>query len=378
MRLKSTGGKVVHAPLSFAFNMLELGGSYIQKYNTVFGTYEPNRSVAPYMLKPQLVISDPENNIPSGDYASFLTNVLWTLTIYKNGIGSKLTKGTDYTVDTTNALTFSKNVSTDEIVTVDFGADYLNKTRGEVSHFTWSRSISTMAETEMNINITVKASSKINFSPFKKFGQFPIEAVLKNGDTELDTSQCTFHWQVFDDTTKKWIDIQDEELWYVSGKDTSTLVVDQDYLQHEIIRVTAFPVADKDKQDSEALLLRRRYGQWEDTPQFAYAKFIMKDMQQALAKVKVTNRQGDIQDPTLYFDIEILYRESPSASWKSIAYGTEAFIQRDQMTTNHEVGDICREKTAYLPIELQDGSILVDETGLPLVAQFPISEREVE
>ena len=65
MKIKKNGGHIVHAPLSFAFQMLELGGSYIQKYNTIKKEYVPDRTITPYMLKPRLSITDPDGVITS-------------------------------------------------------------------------------------------------------------------------------------------------------------------------------------------------------------------------------------------------------------------------------------------------------------------------
>ena len=84
MRLKSTGGRVVHDPLSFSFQMLELGGSPSQKYDVVSASYVPNRELTPYQLRPQLMISDPEHVIAAGDYASYMVDVVWSLTLAKS------------------------------------------------------------------------------------------------------------------------------------------------------------------------------------------------------------------------------------------------------------------------------------------------------
>lgn len=137
MRLKSTGGRVVHDPLSFSFQMLELGGSPSQKYDVVSASYVPNRELTPYQLRPQLMISDPEHVIAAGDYASYMVNVVWSLTLAKGTTSRKLVLGDDYTVDSLNALSFARNVATDEVVTVQFDADYYDKTRGTSTHFAW-------------------------------------------------------------------------------------------------------------------------------------------------------------------------------------------------------------------------------------------------
>ena len=132
MRINSTGGNVVHEPLSFSFTMLELGGSSVQKFNAVSGSYVPNRQLTPYMLKPQLIIDDPEHLIAKGDYASSMVNVLWTVYSANKLVKRRLTAGTDYTVGSDNSLTFSRNVASNEVVEINFSADYLDKTRGSI------------------------------------------------------------------------------------------------------------------------------------------------------------------------------------------------------------------------------------------------------
>lgn len=379
MKLKATGGRMIHSPLSYSFNMLELGGSYIQKYDAMSGTFIPDRGLTPYTMKPQLIISDPDGNIPTGEYSSALVNVLWKVTLYRNGKAEPLSMGKDYTVDTVNALKFLRNIAVDETVSVEFSADYLNKVRSETARFSWSKSLSTMEETSVNLSLEVRASHKMDFSPFKKYGQFPIEAVLRNGASVLDEDKCVYRWQVFDETNRVWRDISDsDDLWYVSGKSGSRIVVNQDFLQHELLRVTAYAKAFPDSVFSDAILLRRWYGQWEDSPQFDYAKFLRKGLRKASVSVKVTNRQGNVSDPFRFFDIELFYRSSPQAKWESMGNVTKAVVAGDKLTSNHEVGDICRELSAFQRITLPDGSVLQDENGLPITAQFPTSEKEVD
>ena len=81
---------------------------------------------------------------------------------------------------------------------------------------------------------------------------------------------------------------------------------------------------------------------------------------------------------TRYFDIELFYRKSASDEWKSIGYGEEVILPRDSQIVDHQVGVICRELSAYVPIELPDGSLLTDEDGEVFIGQYPTSNREVE
>ena len=377
MRLKSTGGRVVHDPLSFSFQMLELGGSPSQKFDAVSGSYVPNRQLTPYALRPQLVIADPERVIADGDYASYMANVVWSLTLAKGSVSRKLTLGSDYAVDSLNTLLFSRNVATDEVVTVCFDGDYYDKTRATTTHFSWQKSLSTQEETSVSLMLDLKAPPKLNFSPFKHIGDFPIEAVLSNGSEAVAADKCVYLWEWFDSDSSQWTAISDSDsLWYVSGKDSGTITVSQDFIQRVLLRVTAYAKAFPEQQLSARVMLRRWYGQWTDTPEFAYAKFIMRDTRQAQVQVTVANRQGNIDKPQQFFDIELFHRSSPKADWESLGNGTTAVVAREQMTADHEVGDICRELSAFIPIAMPDGSFITTPGGLPLVGQFPTSYKE--
>ena len=264
----------------------------------------------------------------------------------------------------------------DELVRIEFSADYVNNARGEVQTFHWSKDISTVGEAQWNVSLTVDATSKVDLSPFKNRGQFNIFAQLFNGDGELPDSACVYLWQRFNGT--QWVDIDEgEDAFYVAGKNVKGITIDQDYLQHEILRVVAYPVDKPSEQRSSTMLLRRWYGQWEESIDLVQGKYIFTSDTIASGEVKVVNRQGNIVGPQRYFDIEIFFAHG-DRPWQSVAYGTKATVQRGDMAEREpKFGVLCRELSAFQPIELPDGSVLADEDSAVLMAQFPTSEREV-
>ena len=74
----------------------------------------------------------------------------------------------------------------------------------------------------------------------------------------------------------------------------------------------------------------------------------------------------------------MFYREDEKSAWKSLGNGTEFVVQREQLTGEHQLGGVCRELSAYQPIELPDGTVLADSDGKPIVARFPTSEIETD
>jgi hypothetical protein len=361
------------------FQMLELGGSYIQKLNTISGEYIPDRSLTPYLLKPKLVITDPDGVFPTGDYTSYLVNVTWTVTSYMNGSGIKLSAGPDYTIDnSTKSLSLNRNVAVNEILRVEFSADFLDKTRSRTSHFTWSKDLTTQSETEYNLSLEVDRPSKLNLSPFKYQGSIPITATLKNGDEELAPTLCTYLWQKYDEDTSTWVNIDGNELWYVSGKNSKTLIVQQEYIQHVIVKVMACPKDNSVLIKSKSILLRRWYGNYLPDVYFSLGKYLDKDTKDIVIDFTVTNRQGIISNPEKYFDNELFYRKNKKSNFESIAYGSRARFPRDSTADDHQCGCLTRELSAFMPIELPDGTVLSDSDDKIIVAQFPTSTREAD
>lgn len=376
MKIKKSGGYIVHQQLEFAFAMLQLGGSPTQYYNTVDKVYEPDRTLTPYLLKPNLQIYDPEGNIPSGEYSSAMTNVIWTLTLCYDNKTLALTKGKDYTIGDDNSLTLTRNVAANESLQINFSADYLDKYRQQTSHFKWDITLSTVAKTELNFSLKIDAPSKLNLSPLKDRGKFQISSQAINGSDNIQDSDIDYLWEIFDYTAENFRSITDDDLWYITGSNSKTITVDQAYINKVLLRITAILKSNTSVRDAKTVLLRRYYGAYESTVEFSNGKYLYKDTKTIFVEAHVCNRQGIITDPSRFFDMELLYHNNPNSRWKSLGYGEFASTSRDDETEDHEVGIMLRELSALLPVSI-DGKIIT-VNGKCLVGQFPTSEREVD
>lgn len=378
MKIRQNKGYIVYSPLSYAFAMLELGGSYIQKYDTITGSFIPNRTLTPYMVRPQLTISDPDGLIPAGECSSQLVNCLWKVEGWSNGNTLQYVEDVEYSINpVTHALTFMHNVGVSELVRLTFVADYLDTRRNEVQHFEWSQYLSTVGEAMWNVTLQIDTPSKLDLSPFKNRGQFSLNAQLMNGENPLADASCVYRWERYDGSN--WVSIDDDAFWYVSGKNTKSLTVDQKFLQKETLRIVAYPSAKPTEQKYYTILLRRWYGQWEERVDLTYGKYIFSDDTVFKGVATITNRQGNVVNPVRYFDIEIFFAEG-NGEWISVANGTEAEVIRGNLASaaDPKFGVLCRELSAYMPIKLPDGKILALDEETVVVGQFPTSEREVE
>ena len=195
IKIKKKGGHVIYQPLSATFQMQELGGSNQQKFDATTGTWKPNRILTPYLLRPQLLIQDPEGILPTGDYSSDLVETVWTVKSLLNNVVTNLVLGTDYTIDSaTKALTLLYNVAVDEIVTITYKSHYVDPRRADTNALTfeWSTQVTTEAEADYKVTLdTGQWNSKILISPFKNWGRFAIPVQLKSWDHSVPVH----HWQ---------------------------------------------------------------------------------------------------------------------------------------------------------------------------------------
>ena len=202
----------MHAALSFIFQMVEMGGSLLQKYDATSSSFIPNRLLTPFVLKPQLIISDPDGTIATADYATRMRDVSWTVSLTAGGSTTVLLptdgSGVNYTIDSvTKALTLKRNVQPQEVVHLKFVGKYLDERRGEVHEFQWERDCSTEAQTDMNVTLdTGRWRGNVRLVPMRHWGQFGIPVQLKNGPDEIADTSAAYQWQWWDTTARSTID----------------------------------------------------------------------------------------------------------------------------------------------------------------------------
>lgn len=372
MKIKSTTGHVIYRPLVYDFNMLEIGGSWLQKYDVTKKEYIPNRALTPYVLRPYLGVEDLDAGVKMvGTYA--LVNVSWTVDAQHDGI--KFVLGTDYSVnDSTHELIIRQNCDSYYAGKIRFEGEYVDSRRGDTQHFSWSHDMSTVAaatSAKMILRINGnRQSCKINVYALGDISVLTLPAQLYAGNDEV---VATYHWQVFDNNI--WRDINTgntPDLWYVQGSDDKNLIINRAYIQRVLLRCLS-------GGQSATCLVRRWYGQYDADIRFVTGKYITDDTLKCVGEANVTNRQGDIAEPCKFFDIEILFDDG-TGHWTSVSTSETAEVNRSELnadtTLEHKFGLLCREKTALLPITM--GGKPVTMGGKFACGQFPNTERNIE
>ncbi len=379
MKLKKTSGHVVHSPLSFIFQMVELGGSYIQKYDAMSQSFAPNRRLTPYVLQPQLIVSDPDGTLPTADYSSQLVNLVWTATFRTGDSTEQLLPNNDtYAVDNvTGRLTVYVNVPPAGVLSLAFRADFVDTRRGETHHMEWSRDLGCEAQTNLNASLdTGRWRGRMLLSPFKHWGQFSIPLQLHYGENVVPDAYARYQWQWWNATARAWVSDFSEQPWLVSGEQTKEIVLDQDFIQNVLLRCVATPYNNSQAAQTFVTRLKRWYGQYEEDVEFKTGKYVFHDTRMVVLEGKVTNRQGNIRNLSLYFDVELFFSIG-NGGWESVGYGEEAIIRRNDLQDGSpRAGILCRELSAYRALADDSGKVLCMDDDKPLFAQFPTTSRE--
>ncbi len=380
MKIRKNQGHVVYSPLSYLFQMLEMGGSAMQKYDATTSTFIPNRQATPLVLQPSLVISDPDGVVATADYVTQMNSVSWTVT---NAEGYSVPPSVQsgevfYSIDnTTHRLTFYMNNYPAEVIHVKFYGKFIDRRRGEVQEFQWERDLDCEAQTDMNVTLdTGRWRGNVLLVPMKHWGQFGIPVQLKNGKDAIPDNRCTYQWQWWNESTHSWSQDFSEQPWLVSGEQTKEIVVDSDFIQKVILRVKAIAFGNNATTQYWTTRLKRWYGQFDYDVEFLRGKYIFHDTNIVVLNAWVANGKGIISNPCKYFDMELFFAVGNS-DFESVGYGEEAIVQRsDLQNGSPRCGILCRELSAMRAIALDDGSLLCRDDGKPIFAQFPTKSRE--
>ena len=381
MRVKKNTGHVVYTPLSYIFQVLEMGGSALQKYDATTSSFIPNRILTPLVLQPALVISDPDGVIPTADYTRQMNSVSWTLTLIQNGSSTILPAtdgtGTNYSVDgTSHKLTLFRNVQPQEVVHVEFSGKYTDARRGEVQDFHWERDLSCEAQTDMNVTLdTGRWKGNVLLVPMKRWGQFGIRVQLMNGKDPIPDARCTYQWQWW--TGSEWSEDFSEQPCSVSGEQTKEIIVDQDFIQKIVLRVKATAFGNNNTTQYWTTRMRRWFGQFDYDVEFLRGKYVFHDTDTVVLNAWVATAKGQISNPCRYFDMELFFAVG-NGDFKSVGYGEEAVVTRQDLQEGQpRCGILCRELSAYLALATNDGEVLCTDDGEILFSQFPTKSREV-
>lgn len=384
MKIKKNTGHVVYSPLTYLFQVLEMGGAALQKYDATTSSFIPNRQITPLVLQPSLIISDPDGVISTADYVRHMTSVSWGVFAYLSGgqeaglLPSEPGR-VNYSVDeVTKAITIFRNVTAGSVLKVRFRGLYTDARRGEVQEFTWECTLGCEAQTDMNVTLDAgRWSHNVHLLPMKHWGQFGIPVQLRNGKDAIPDARCNYIWQWWNEANRTWSEDFSEQPWLVSGERTKEIIVDQDFIQDIVLRVRATAFGNNATTQYWTTRLRRWYGQFDYDVEFLRGKYISHDSDTVVLNAWVATAKGQIARPCRYFDIEMFFAVG-TGEFESVGYGEEAIVRRGDLQSGQpQAGVLVRELSAMQAIALDDESLLCLDDGSPIFAQFPTKTRDV-
>lgn len=373
--IRQSQGRLVFQPLSIAFDVLVLGGSFTQQYDADTGEYEPDRALTPLSLGPELYVTDPDVPANSGFKTGKLVNVSWIVDGESNT--GKWQLGKDYVV-TENILRIFGNIKPDTEATVKLTADYYDNVRAQVYHNTWETKLSCSSFSGGKFSMRSESGTKILVSPFNAPGRLTLNMQLMNNDKAVDDDNAQYIWQVLDGKSFETIDADTRDFWYVSGATSKSIVIDPRYVGTLFLKCTALPKSAPSKMVSEVVRLQRFYGQYSDDLVWLKGRLKFTDTASAAARVVINRKaEGYVANPTQYFDIEIFYDNDNGMGWQHISHTDYGEVDRNMFPVDAQHKDRfgwqVREKSELVGV-LVNG-LQATAGGNPLVFQVPQTPR---
>jgi hypothetical protein len=374
--MKTAPVYVIYDPLIVSLSMLQIAGSTTQKKSNLDGTFDPDRSTFPLILKPILKVSDPNSIITQSDQTSNLIDCRWY--IGTNDQGTRINADTSgYTLMENGMLQINVNVEPTNPISLFFTCSFIDSRTKNVYKKTFLSTLSTDATTEVNLHLEIDAANIMPISPFKSFTNRTITATFRNGENIIPDASANYQWQVLDgnDTDGwSWRAISDDDIFYVSGQNTKSIVVDRSLIDKETIRCQAYHTAIPDKKMYAQSTMVRKYGQWDYDEIITRGKYYRDKSTPITAKAFVMSEKGLISNPSQYFDIvHYITTNEEGSQEKVIAYGesvdTDTSITSDDPNVQTVFGAEVKERTALRAVTLNANLLTLN--GLIAVLQIP-------
>ena len=309
---------VVFDPITVIFDIIMVGGNGQQMKEISTQRFDPDHTVTPLVLEPNLQLTDPMNVMQDGDYSTSLFNVRWYLD--EENASHRILTDAHNTVSDKGVLTWGTNTEPETSHTLICVAQFLDPRRNEVLTFRKMVALGCNAVSTSQLTLVLDAPLRCPIYPFRTNYFRPIKATMYNGADVVQGASCT--WYVTDEHHPA--STLDPRFPNIIG---SLIVVDTRYVGKLMLEcrathpVTGEVVAARTK-------LHRWYGQYLEKIDLPKGSAIRPETTEVEALVTVsTNRLGDIENPERYFDIALAWRkELPGEKWKVFHHGAHKTI----------------------------------------------------
>lgn len=333
--MKTASAYILYQPLSVSLSLEVAGGSLNQNRNGLTGEYEPDRSLFPLVLRPRLMITDPDGLLDQGDHSSDLVDTRWY--IGSDESGEMITSQTDgFTLGTYGTLTVKRNVAPDQPVNLFFSCAFIDPRTGKTFRKTCVTTLSSVSSVQFNLSLEIDAALKMAVSPFRNNQTRKITATMHNGSDIVADTDAVYLWQVRDGASFRSITADD--LFYVSGQNTKTLTIDRRFIDKETIRVMAYHKSHQEQKLYAQTRVFRWYGQWDERETIERGRFIRPDTSEIEVRAVIDTPKGQVTSPADYYDItHIKTTNEAGARQDVIGYGERVVLPATQVNRKDAV-----------------------------------------
>jgi hypothetical protein len=367
---------ILYTPLKITFSVVEIGGSVEQKKDLLTGAFDPDRTLFPFVLRPQLVIQDPDHVLADGDHTQSLIDCRWF--IGNDDTGERITEDTEgFTLGDFGELQVGRNIDPAQPMPLYFSCAYIDQRTGNTFRQSYSTMLSTSQATELKLAIEIDAADKMVISPFRTNAQRTITATLINGINLVPDDKAVYEWMVLD--SGDFRPIADDDVFYVSGKNSKSLTIDRRYIDKELIRIVASHISAPDKPVYAQTKAYRSYGQYSKDLRITRGKFIKFGSSSTGNQIDllavVTSPKGNIANLADYFDITHTFvTNQVGDTRKVIGYGETLSVPSSIAGTDPHVLPIfftsIRERTALRVCRIDGQTVTIDDQ--PVCIAIPI------
>ena len=371
--MKTATAYIIYDPLNLTFSMVEVGGSAVQRKDAVSGAFDPDRSLFPFILRPNLQVQDPNHILIDGDHTDKLIDCRWY--IGADDTGERIWADTPgLNPGEYGELIVTRNVEPSTPLNLYFTCAYMDSRTKNTFRKSASVVLSSVLAVESNLSLTIDAASKMPVSPFKTHRNRIITATFRNGTDDVPDNEAVYVWRVLDASTRMMRDITEDDLFYVSGQGTRVLTVDRRFIDKELIEVVATLAALPSKSVSAHTKMFRWYGMWDDEVHIVRGKFIRTDTKEIEVKAYVNTPRGQVPSPADFFDIKHVRTGIAKDSYQEVlGYGETVTVPRSSVGSDPNMRPVfgieTRERTALRACTINGNTCLVN--GSVMCIQIP-------
>lgn len=375
---------VIYTPLNVSVSLLVKGGSLTQTHCAETDEFIPDRGLTPLVLSPEVVIQDPDGILPSGVAA--LTGVCWyalpediAASIPSGSyIGAELSQylisaaTNGYSIEADGSLRVESNIRYPSRVVLVFTANIPDNRSGKLIKVQDSVLLSTTS-IAVPAALTLDKPAFWRFNPIEDHGIRTIQATLKLGGVTPDPAKVrtAFWWYLASGNAEVLIN-GDDHLFYESGQNSESLVIDPEYLDEARIICKAEYALDEEmlpaSPSADCLtaetVVKRHY------PAYDFENYIHGGVEVSPTASHVKNEcvvtigQKVLESPSRYFTVVWSIKDAVyGAEWRILGYGDSIMIPTSEIEQGADIGLELVEFEPLGALVDDNDDVLTDDDG---------------